>query len=411
VISEGPSVLRLADFVNGFPFKPDQLGNDGVPVVRIRQMLDEAADVQLAVPPSGAVWIQTGDLLFSWSATLAVRVWNRGPALLNQHLFRVDPKHGIERTWLSYVLQVGLDRLRPLMHGSAMTHITREMLRTLSVAVPPASEQRAIADYLDTETARIDALITKKRHLVELLDRARMSVMTEGVCGSLIGATQEPTSLAWMRSKGKGWREPKLNFVARLGTGHTPSRAHPEWWVDCTIPWVTTGEVAQMRSDRIEFINDTREAISLLGVANSSAMVHPAGTVVLCRTAASAGYSAIMRQDMATSQDIVTWTCGPMIRPRFLLLCLRAMRQDLLGRLAAGSTHKTIYMPEVESLRVPLPTIAEQDQIVDAVWSRLNLVHRAIDATERQIDLLVEHRQALITAAVTGELAVPSAAA
>ena len=145
--------------------------------------------------------------------------------------------------------------------------------------------------------------------------------------------------------------EVKLGYVARLGSGHTPSRDHPEWWLNCTIPWITTGEVAQMSSDRLEEITETREMISEIGLANSSATVRPKGTVVLCRTAASAGYSAIMGSDMATSQDFATWTCGPRLRPRYLLLCLRAMRSDLLGRLAIGSTHRTIYMPDIESSR------------------------------------------------------------
>lgn len=118
-----------------------------------------------------------------------------------------------------------------------------------------------------------------------------------------------------------------------------------------------------------------------------------------------------MGRDMATSQDIVTWTCGPLLRPRYLLLCLRVMRSDLLDRLAMGSTHKTIYMPEIESLRTLLPPVEVQDQIVDEVWRQLGLLHSAMEGLERQVELLVEHRQALITAAVTGELAVPGVAA
>ncbi len=114
---------------------------------------------------------------------------------------------------------------------------------------------------------------------------------------------------------------------------------------------------------------------------------------------------------MATSQDFATWTCGPLIRPRFLLLCLRAMRQDLLGRLAMGSTHQTIYMPDIEALRVPLPEVNEQDAIVDAVWVRLHKIDAAIDGLHRQIDLLGEHRHALITAAVTGDMEMPGVAA
>lgn len=293
---------------------------------------------------------------------------------------------------------------------TGIQNLDLEALLSHRVWQPTPGQQRAIADFLDGETARIDALIAKKRRLIELLDEMRMPLVTDGVRGVLIGADQVPARLPWLESRASGWREAKLTLVADLGTGHTPSREHPEWWVDCSIPWITTGEVAQMRSDRIEFIAATRESISELGIENSSAVMHPAETVVLCRTA-SAGYSAIMGRDMATSQDFVTWNCGPLLRPRFLLLCLRAMRQDLLGRLAMGSTHKTIYMPDIESLRVVLPPVEEQDQIVNEVWRRLRPVHQAMDATTRQIDLLVEHRQALITAAVTGELAVPGVAA
>ncbi len=114
---------------------------------------------------------------------------------------------------------------------------------------------------------------------------------------------------------------------------------------------------------------------------------------------------------MATSQDFVTWTCGPLLEPRYLLLCLRAMRADLLDRLARGSTHKTIYMPDVESIRIPLPPLVEQREMVEGTWRRLKPIDHAVDLHNRQITLLHEHRQVLVTAAVTGEFAVPGTAA
>jgi type I restriction enzyme S subunit len=321
-----------------------------------------------------------------------------------------------EPTFLHYLLRTRLyiseyERRGKFMPPSQFD-ISWDQFRLIEVTLPPLDEQRAIADFLDTETARIDALITKKRRLIELLDERYHDVVRHGVSGVLTGVERRvPSSVPWMADRPDSWDEAMLKLVADLGTGHTPSREHPEWWVDCTIPWVTTGEVSQMRSDRLETLTTTRERISALGLANSSAVLHPAHTVVLCRTAASAGYSAIMGVDMATSQDIVTWTCGLLLRPRFLLLCLRAMRGDLLGRLAMGSTHKTIYMPDVESIRVPLPPVEEQDRIVEAVWSRLRVVGGTVDRLHRQIELLVEHRQALITAAVTGELEIPRVAA
>ena len=106
---------------------------------------------------------------------------------------------------------------------------------------------------------------------------------------------------------------------------------------------------------------------------------------------------------MATSQDFATWTCGPALSPRFLLVCLRAMRSELLGRLAMGSTHKTIYMPDIEAIRVPLPSIEEQIRVADDLWRKLRPIDSALEVISRQIELLRERRQAFITAAVTGQ--------
>jgi len=328
------------------------------------------------------------------------------------HLALLRPGPEVNGRYLFWVLTSRSSREQ---FSASANGITRFGLRydsfgEVRVPLPPLDRQRAVADYLDRETARIDALIEKKQEVMRLLDARRMTVMENGVSGRFTSNRLERSALQWLSWRGASWREAKLTLVARLGSGHTPSRDHPEWWDACNLPWITTGEVAQLRSDRVEFLYETREKISELGVANSSAEIHPKDTVVLCRTA-SAGYSGIMGTAMATSQDFATWTCGPLIRPRFLLLCLRAMRQDLLGRLAMGSTHKTIYMPDIEALRVPLPEVDEQDAIVDAVWLRLRAIDTVIDALGRQVDLLAEHRQALITAAVTGELKVPGMAA
>ena len=71
-----------------------------------------------------------------------------------------------------------------------------------------------------------------------------------------------------------------------------------------------------------------------------------------------------------------------------------------------GSTHKTIYMPDIEALRIPLPPVEEQDEIVERTWRQLRAIDKAVDAIEQHIGLLQERKQALITAAVTGQLDV-----
>lgn len=193
------------------------------------------------------------------------------------------------------------------------------------------------------------------------------------------------------------WPIAPIRLAARLGTGHTPSRNMPEYWEDCTIPWVTLADVWQLRSGTVSIISDTKEKISALGLANSAAVKHTAGTVILSRTA-SVGFSAILGASMATSQDFATWTCGPRLYPRFLLYALRGMAPDL-KRVATGSTHKTIYMPDIEQLQVPLPPLDDQRRIadfLDAETVRIDEISAARRAQDQGLADLWNSRLAFI---------------
>ncbi len=183
----------------------------------------------------------------------------------------------------------------------------------------------------------------------------------------------------------------QIRKVARLGTGHTPSRSVDAYWdpAECTIPWLTLADVWQLRDGSVSVVHETKEKISPLGLANSAAVRHPAGTVAFSRTA-SVGFSCILGTEMATSQDFVTWTCGPQLDPRYLLWVLRAERDDILRR-TQGSTHKTIYMPDVEQLTIPLPRVDEQRKIVGLLQERSAEVREAMTKIA-QLVVLSEER-------------------
>jgi type I restriction enzyme, S subunit len=388
-------VGRLKDHVtliNGYPF--DSRGFNysvGVPVIRIRDLLGGRTDTLFDGPVPDEVMVRDGDLVVGMDGDFNAATWFGDRAALNQRLCLLRAKPPLGQRFLSYVIPLPLKAINDVTYFTTVKHLSSLDLLNERIPLPPLDRQREIAAFLDAGTARIDALIEKKRRMIEVLEERRGAITVDAVLNP-------------------EWPRVKLTLLAQLGSGHTPSRSRPDWWENPTIPWITTGDVAQMRGDRIEFIEETRFSISELGLANSAAELHPAGTVVLSRTA-SVGFSAIMARPMATSQDFATWTCGPRLRPRFLLLCVRAMRSELLGRLAMGSTHKTIYMPDIEAIRVALPTPEEQERVVSEVWERLRPIDVAVTAIKRQIELLREHRQALITAAVTGELDVARAAA
>ncbi len=262
----------------------------------------------------------------------------------------------VEPTYLHYMLRSGrylgeIGRRSKYM-PPAQFDLPWEQFRTLPLELPSLEAQRRVADFLDDQVALLDRAIHLRQQQAVLTADVQRTFLVAAVSGQWLGEDMVVGRLPWLPATPALWPVAKIVHHARLGSGHTPSRSNHEWWMNCDIPWITTGEVAQIRDDRVEVLTETREQISALGVANSSAEVHPAGTVVLSRTA-SAGFSAVMGTDMATSQDFVTWTCLPTLDPFFLLWCLRAMRQDLLGRLAMGSTHKTIYVPDIRGSRSP----------------------------------------------------------
>jgi type I restriction enzyme S subunit len=213
--------------------------------------------------------------------------------------------------------------------------------------------------------------------------------------------TTKPSGLGWAGDVPADWDVVKICLIAKLESGHTPSRQHPEYWVpsECTIPWFSLADVWQLREGTQDYLGETSECISPMGIAHSAARLLPAGTVVLSRTA-SVGFAGIMPRPMATTQDFANWVPGERVISEFLLYALRAMRGEL-DRAMMGSTHQTIYMPDIRRLAIPLPSRDEQIRIVAALRARLPKLDAAIAKKEQLLALMEEKRQALVTNAVT----------
>jgi type I restriction enzyme, S subunit len=162
-------------------------------------------------------------------------------------------------------------------------------------------------------------------------------------------------------SEPKGWTLRRLCDVAKLESGHTPSRKRPDYW-DGDIPWLSLHDSKEIEGKEIF---QTQHTVSKLGLDNSSARLLPKGTVALSRTA-TIGKVAILGREMATSQDFACYICGPDLFNHYLAHLLRGMETEW-DRLMAGSTHNTIYMPLCESMQVLVPPLPEQQAIAAAL--------------------------------------------
>lgn len=214
---------------------------------------------------------------------------------------------------------------------------------------------------------------------------------TAVVCGRLalsIGDPRTPTP------DGFAWRP--LSEIARLESGHTPSRSHPEYW-DGDIPWIGIPDASDHHG---QVLNDTYQHVTAAGVANSSTRLLPAGTVCLSRTA-SIGYVVTMGRTMCTSQDFVNWVCGPELDHRYLHYLLMLEADSIRQSFAFGTTHRTVYYPDAKAFHVMVPALHQQQAIAE-VLGALDDKITANSATAKAADLLVRARfEALPTGKTT----------
>lgn len=305
--------------------------------------------------------------------------------------------------WLYYALTNA--RLDTVSKDSAIPGLDREEAYACDIAVCPIDEQRSIAVFLDRETSKIDALVNREQRLLGLLEQRRSSLIAHAVTKGLEQHTaMKDSCVEWLGKIPAHWEVQRTKFAARLRSGHTPSRQNIAFWQNCTIPWFGLADVWQIRDGNIAYVTDTAEKISALGLANSSARLLPKGTVIVSRTA-SVGFSAIMGVDMATTQDFVNWVCGSTLRPEYLLYVFRSMGHEF-RRLTMGSTHQTIYMPDVGRFSTPIPPIEEQDLIVAFIREQAAQIDALALKVREAIGRLAELRTALISAAVTGKIDV-----
>lgn len=193
------------------------------------------------------------------------------------------------------------------------------------------------------------------------------------------------------------WEIPILDSIAKRGSGHTPDKKHPEYW-NGSIKWVSLKD-----SDVLDqlYIEETEASITPAGIANSSAVVHPAGTVVMSRDA-GVGKSAIMKCDMAVSQHFMAWQCGAKLNNIFLYYWLQAKKPEF-ERIAMGNTIKTIGLSYFRALKILNPPLPEQRAIATALSD--------VDALLAKLDQFIAKKRDLKQAAMqqllTGQTRLP----
>lgn len=355
------------------------------------------------------------------------------PAAIGRDIYAYQPSVELDFQFILRTIAYRASEIIEHAQGD-IPGLSKHHIEGYSAAIPPVSEQRRIVARLEEVGARIDLSRNELRKIAPLVDQYKLNLLRSAFRGELtaefrdehelepvaglLSRTREPEQARGGRQATNeiiagrggisvndpgtalpaGWDWVPLLRIARQETGHTPSRSHPEWWRG-DVPWIGIPDANRHHGG---VIDDTLQTINDAGLANSSARLLPAGTVVLSRTA-SVGYVAIMGREMATSQDFVTWSCTAALDPKYLMYALLSEGDDIrdFGR---GTTHTTIYFPEIRAFNIKLAPLAEQREIVRLVEDAFARISYLAGEVERSLRLVDRAEQRILARAFAGQL-------
>lgn len=312
-----------------------------------------------------------GALLTNKRARLGVR------ATFDNNVMGLIPT-GIDGDFLYYFMRQ-FD-MAQIANTQTLPSVRASDIAKIEIPTPSPDQQRRIAARLkaqlsEVETARQAAQVQREE------SNALWAAIYREAFQHVVPIAVPPT----FAEPPPGWRWHKLTDVARLESGHTPSRSRPDWWGG-DVSWLSLTEIRALDG---QWVESTQLRTNAAGIANSAARILPRGTVCYSRTA-SVGFVAIMAQPMATSQDFANWVCSDDLDPEFLMHALIRSRKEL-RELATGATHKTIYMPTLESFHVCVPEPDTQRQLVQSLKQRLaeaETLRAALNTQQTELDAL-----------------------
>lgn len=417
------SLYSLAQWVNGLAFRNIHFSPSGMPVIKIAEIKGGISGQTKFTEQTfdESVRARPGDLLFSWSGQPETSIdafWWRGPeGYLNQHIFRVIPADGIDRTFLYYLLRY----LKPYFVGIArnkqttgLGHVTKRDLDNIEAAYPELFEQRAIAHILGT----LDDKIELNRRMAETLEQMARALFKswfvdfEPVRAKMEGRWRRGQSLPGLPAHlydlfPDRLVDSELGEIPagwKVGTLADFSTLNPEVWTHETRPaWINYVDLSNTKWGRIEAVTSYKATSA---PRRAQRVLRPGDTIVGTVRPGNGSYALIFEHGLTGS------TGFGVLRPRaahyiqFVYLAATAPENiETLAHLADGAAYPAVRPQVIAATPVIRPT----DEVLVWFSQAAGPMLARIWQSERESHTLAALRDALLPKLISGEIRVKDA--
>lgn len=368
-----------------------------------------------ALKKSSTRWVPRGALLVALAgqgktkgmvARLAI------DSTCNQSVAAIVPNWDLNSIFLYYFLQDNYQNIRNLAGGDLRDGLNLEMLASIVCPIPPVQEQRQIATYLNRETANIDKLITKQQKLMKLLQEKRQAVINQAVTKGLDpNVKMKDSGVEWLGEVPEHWILCRVKNLISVLTDYTANGSFAD--LAENVKYLDSGysRLVRLTDLRLALTNDEGVYVSEESHAYLNKSSLHGGELLVANVGAYAGFACLMPK--------IEFPCT--LGPNMYLLRFKSHRttsefmdfifgtryfSEQLKLKSTSTAQPKLNKENVKTCFVCLPSMEEQIHILEYLNLRLKRIDNVIEKSKCSIALLKEHRQALITAAVTGKIDV-----
>ncbi|RWP41582.1 MAG: restriction endonuclease subunit S [Mesorhizobium sp.] len=388
-------IKRLASMTYGDALPSDARNEDGaVPVYGSNGAFGRHSHANTLAPV----------ILIGRKGSCGALNWSDVPAFAIDTVYFVDDDHAAcNLRWLYWALHTA--NLGSLSQDTGVPGLSREIVYEIRLPQPPPTEQSAIADFLERETGKIDALLEEHRRLIELLKEKRQAVFSHAVTKGLNpDASFKDSGIEWLGEVPEHWTIRKLSScITKITNGYVgPTR---DILVPSGVPYI---QATHIKGGRIKFDDGYFVTADWSNLHAKSILRED--DVLIVQTGAGTGDVALVTLDeegLNCHALIIVTADQSLLYGSYLSVYLQStFGQQQLASIQTGAMHPHLNCGEVKFIHVPVPPLCEQRAIVAHVRASTDRFDALTAEAQRTVRLLLERRSALISAAVTGKIDV-----
>lgn len=385
----------IATFLNGRAYKQAELLEDcsNTPVLRVGNLFTNSSWYYSDLKLDTNKYINKGDLIYAWSASFGPFIWDGDKVIYHYHIWKILPSSAINKKYMYFWLLHDTERLKQRGHGTGMIHITKAMMESACIPLPPFHEQQRIVDRIESLFSKLDEAKKKVQDAKDSFETCKAAILHKAFIGKL--------TAQWRKEQGvelEGWSEDTLGKYTDLQYGYTESASQEQ--VGPKFLRITDIQNGTVNWDNVPFCKIDDSAYEKYAVSKND--------IVIARTGATTGKSYLIVDDVKAvfaSYLIRIKIKSAKLLPQYLYHFMQSqMYWNQITEYSSGIAQPGVNAKKLKKIVLPIPSVDEQTEIVRILYEFLRKERQANEATERvvkQIDLI---KKSILTRAFRGEL-------